>query len=130
MRASLAELMSRCDEDAFIRESLQRRSARVISELGKLQQPAEAVVLAPSTRLRHRPLATCHLVINGGRLDFAYPGGHHLIHPAVEDSVSFIARTPEFSVREIPGNIGDDIRIALVEKFVATGFLEVLEGRQ
>lgn len=103
---------------------MQRRSARVISELGKLKV-APPFALAPSTRLRHSPLAACHLGTNGGRLDFAYPGGHHLIHPGVEESVSFIARTPEFEIRNIPGAVGDDVRLALVEKFVSCGFLEL-----
>lgn len=125
VRASLAELTRRCEADAFVRESLQRRSARVISELGKLQAPSQTIALAPSTRLRHSPLATCHLGINGGRLDFAYPGGHQLIHPGVEECVSFIARTPEFCIREIPGAVGDEIRLALAEKFVSCGVLQI-----
>ena len=127
VRVALADLVSRCESDTFICESLQRRSARVISDLDKLRVRAAQSPLSASTRLRQTPTAASHVGPNGGRIDFAYPGGHHLIHPAVEECVSFIARTPEFRISEIPGAIGDDIRLALAEKFVACGFLEVAD---
>jgi len=128
IRAALATLVKQSDADTFIVEALQRRSSRVIGNLEKLTVPAVCLTLSPSTRLRHTPLGVSHLVSNSSRIDFAYPGGHHLIHRGVEESVNFIAATPEFSVRDIPGAIGEDVRMALVDKFVSTGFLEVVES--
>ncbi len=125
VRGSLAHLVKQCDADSFIAEALQRRSSRVIGSLEKLSPPADRSALSPSTRLRHNPLGISHIVSNSRWLDFAYPGGHHLIHRGVEECVSFIASTPEFCINDIPGPVGDDIRLALAGKFVDCGFLEI-----
>jgi hypothetical protein len=125
VRAGIASLMTHCGADAFIVEALQRRSARIIGGLDKLIPFPERVALSPTTRLRHNRLGVCHVVGNASRIDFAYPGGHHFIHRGVEQSVAFIAKTPEFCIQDIPGEIGDDVRIALAEKLVSSGFLEV-----
>ncbi|HEX3665778.1 MAG TPA: cupin domain-containing protein [Rhizomicrobium sp.] len=125
IRDALALLAKRCDADAFITEALQHRAARVIGNLDKLSPVAGRTELSPSTRLRQNPLGISHLVRNSSRIDFAYPGGHHLIHRGVEQSVTFIANTPEFCIKDIPGAVGDDIRLALAERFVSCGFLEV-----
>lgn len=125
IRAGIADLMTHCGTDAFIVESLQRRSARAIGSLDKLTPPTEHIALSPLTRLRHNRLGVCHTVASASRIDFAYPGGHHFIHRGVEQSVAFIAKTPEFCIRDIPGEIGEDVRMALAEKLVSSGFLQV-----
>jgi hypothetical protein len=72
-------------------------------------------------------LAISNLTAARGQIDFSHPGGHVYIHRGVEPSVVFIAKTPQFRVREIPpATIGDDIRVALVERLVSSGFLEVV----
>ncbi len=70
---------------------------------------------------------TAHLTATASTIDFAYPGGHLNIHRGAEPAVVFIARTPAFRVRDIPGELGDDVRLALVQRFVASGVLEVAE---
>jgi hypothetical protein len=125
VRSGLASLVAHCQADGFIADALQRRSSRIIGNLDKLAAPALRTTLSPSTRLRHSRLSVSHLTGNATRIDFAYPGGHHLIHRGVEQSVDFIANTPEFCIRDIPGAVGDDVRIALVDKFVTCGFLEI-----
>jgi hypothetical protein len=45
----------------------------------------------------------------------------------VESALLFIANTAEFRLKEIPGAMSDDMRVALAEKFVTCGFLEVIE---
>ena len=125
VRNGIVSLMTHCGTDAFIVDALQRRSARVIGGLEKLNPPAGRVALSPHTQLRHTPLGVCHIVGHGNRIDFAYPGGHQFIHKGVEQSVAFIANTPKFCIRDIPGEIGDDVRMALVDKLVSTGFLEI-----
>jgi hypothetical protein len=117
--------MKHSDADTFIADALQRRSSRVVGGLEKLNAPAARTQLSPSTRLRHNRLGISHLVSDNRRIDFAYPGGHHLIHRGVEECVTFIANAPEFFIRDIPGAVGDDIRLALAEKFVECGFLEI-----
>jgi hypothetical protein len=71
-------------------------------------------------------LAIAHLSGNERLIDFAYPGSHRYIHRGAEASVFFIAQTPEFNVHEVPGPIEDAVRLALVQEFVANGFLEVV----
>lgn len=126
IRSAVTRLMARCETDTFICDALQQRSARVIAGFNKLPAPAERTTLTPFTQLRHHGLGVSHMIVNATKIDFAYPGGHHYIHRGVEQSVAFIARTPEFRIRDIPGEIGDDVRIALAENFVSTGFLEVV----
>jgi hypothetical protein len=128
VRGALASLATHCQSDAFVGDALRRRASRAIGSLDKLVPPATRRPLSPESRVRHTPLAVCYRVANARTIDFAYPGGHHLIHRGVEESVNFIASTPEFSVRDIPGAIGEDVRMALVDKFVSTGFLEVVDN--
>jgi hypothetical protein len=125
IRGALASLTKQCNADSFVAESLQRRSSRAIGNLEKLNVPAARAGLSPSTRLRQSPLGVSHLASSANRIDFAYPGGHHLIHRGAEECVRFIANTPEFCIGEIPGMIGDDVRLALAERFVDCGFLEI-----
>jgi hypothetical protein len=69
-----------------------------------------------------------HLSTSQEKIDFGYPGGHIYIHKGAEECVRFIAATPMFRIRDVPGAVGDEIRFALIEKFLSTGFLEqVLE---
>ena len=125
VRDGVAFLATHCKIDAFVADALQRRSSRIIGNLVRLNAPAERVLLAPSTRMRHSHLGVCHLSGNASKIDFAYPGGHHYIHRGAEESIAFIAHTPEFCIRDIPGAIGDDVRTALVEELISSGFLEV-----
>jgi hypothetical protein len=121
----LAFVLAQIQKEGVVADAMQRRSSRFVSALPSLKKPTGDVTLSPATRMRHAPLATSHLYGNATTLDFAYPGGHHYIHRGAEQSVIFIARTPEFSIRDIPGEITNDVRIALVKKFLESGFLEV-----
>lgn len=127
IRQGLATLLQNSKADAFIADALQRRSSRAIAGLDKLREPVKHAPLSPATRLRHSATAVSHLSGNARTIDFAYPGGHHYIHRGAEQGVYFMAATPEFRIRDIPGNLGDEVRIALAEKLVASGFLEVVE---
>jgi hypothetical protein len=127
VRENLERLAAATRSDAFIADALQRRSARAVGDMRKLNKPAQTPALTPSTRLRHNPLAMAHLTGNAEKIDFAYPGGHQYVHRGVEQGLLFIANTPEFKVADIPGGFGDDVRLALANQFVSCGFLEVIE---
>ena len=71
-----------------------------------------------------RPLCIHHLSGNQAKIDFAYPGGHLYLHRGSEEAVRFIAQTERFRVCDIPGAIGDDVRLALAARFVESGILE------
>jgi hypothetical protein len=126
IRDGLARLMQLCGSDEFIAQALQRRSSRAIGELTKSNVPAIRPQISPSTRVRHSPSAIGHLLATREQIDFSHPGGHVYIHRGVELCAKYIAETPAFRVSDIPGQIGDDIRIALAEKFISNGFLEIV----
>jgi hypothetical protein len=127
IRDGLARLMHVCESEAFIAQAMQRRSSRAISDLKMPKKSEQRPKISARTLVRHDPLAISNLTAVRGQIDFSHPGGHIYIHLGVEPSVTFIADTPQFRVGEIPpATIGDDIRIALVEKFVSSGFLTVV----
>lgn len=128
IREALAKLQSVSRSDDFIAQSLQRRSSRAIADLEKLPAPQVAPALSPTSLLRQNPLVVSHLMANAQRIDLSHPGGHLYIHRGVEESVAFIVGNREFRVRDIPGDIGDDVRLALAQKFVGAGLLEVISG--
>jgi bifunctional lysine-specific demethylase and histidyl-hydroxylase MINA len=128
VREGIAALATRSNDDRFVSDALQHRASRTVSALDRLQTPVGHPALTISTRLRHNPRALSHIIADGTKLDLAYPGGHLLLPRDVESAVAFIAATPAFAVNDIPGTIDDDLRLALAEKFLASGFLEVAES--
>ncbi len=125
VREGVAGLAALSASDDFIAEAMQRRSSRVIAKLEKLPPAAYRPPISGEMRVRHSPLSMSHLSANAENIDFSHPGDHLYIHRGVEESVSFIAAKPDFRVREVPGDFGDDVRFALVAKFLDSGFLEV-----
>ncbi|MBW8815483.1 MAG: hypothetical protein JF588_18840 [Caulobacterales bacterium] len=108
---------------AFLASALHRRASRTIAALAPLPRPPNPPALSLDTWLRHADLAASHLIGNPEILDFAYPGGHLYIHRGAEAAVLFVAETPRFRVRDIPGGLPDDVRLALATRFVQVGFL-------
>ena len=126
VRQGVARLQSACQSDGFIVEALQLRSARAVGELNALAVQKGRPALSPNTLVRQAPMAICHLVASADLLEFSYPGGQLYIHKGAEPSVRFIAGTLEFRIGDIAGDIGDDVRLALAEKFLDCGFLQVV----
>ncbi len=126
VRDGLAALVTRCADDAFIASALQYRSSRAVGALDKLAAPGSRPVITAATRVRHNPRTFSHIMANETKIDLAYPGGHLYLPENVRESVAFIAATPEFAAGDIAGEIDDGMRVALVVKFVASGFLEVV----
>jgi hypothetical protein len=125
VRQGVERLFAICRSDSFIKEALEHRTSRMIGKLPKLPRPSSQPALTRESRVRHSPLATAHLIATPNNLDFSQPGGHTLVHLGAEESLRFIASTPEFSIADIPGEIGDDVRVALAASLVASGFLEL-----
>ncbi|MGC1303386.1 MAG: cupin domain-containing protein [Caulobacteraceae bacterium] len=126
IRQGVASLLAQCGSEDFISTAMQRRSSRTVAALDKLPSSAYRPQITGELMLRHSPRAMCHLMANSEKIDFSLPGEHLYIHRGVEESVKFISETPEFRVRDIPGGVADDIRFALVDKFLTSGFLEVV----
>lgn len=121
--AGAARLLDACRAPGFLEAALQLRSSRVIAKLDALRSSEPATAVDLDSVLSHGDTACCHLTANASRIDFSYPGGHLYIHRGAEESVVYIVNTPSFRVRDIPGEIDDAARIALVGKFLAVGFL-------
>jgi hypothetical protein len=123
-----ARLLAACQTSGFLAAALQRRSARVVGSLAALPTPDPVPNLDLDTPMVQRNTAFSHLTANLEKIDFTYPGGHVYIHLGAQESILYIVNTPRFRVRDIPGNIADDVRLSLALKFVEVGFLEVESG--
>ena len=108
----------------FISSALMRRASRVVGTLAPLDKIAEPRIEA-SSAIRHTPLAMCYLLATPTMIDFSQPGGHINIHRGVEPALRFISATPAFRVSDLPGDMGDDVRIALVGRLIGSGFLQL-----
>jgi ribosomal protein L16 Arg81 hydroxylase len=125
IREGLNALMSKIDDPKFITDALERRKCRMIKDLpqlpaGDLNPPLHLDSLVKQTR--H---SLSHHMVSGEVIDFRQPGETILLHAGAEDSLRFIADTPAFKISDIPGDMPDDMRLALVKRFIASGFLEV-----
>jgi bifunctional lysine-specific demethylase and histidyl-hydroxylase MINA len=122
--AAAGRLLEAVRTPAFLAAALQRRAARTVGDLDPLPRPTAPPALSLDSELVHAQGAFCHLSANTGTLDFAFPGGHLYIHRGAQDAVVFVADTPRFRVRDLPGGLADDVRLALCARFVEVGFLE------
>jgi mannose-6-phosphate isomerase-like protein (cupin superfamily) len=122
----VSRLLEQCRSEAFVRSALELRSSRMIGDLPALpKQTAPAKGLTGETRVRQAPLAISDVRLSFGSLDFTQPGGHVAVHPGVEPELRFIASTASFQVRDIPGQSSQEVKLALVSRLIASGFLEV-----
>ncbi|MES2058086.1 MAG: cupin domain-containing protein [Pseudomonadota bacterium] len=122
---AVALLLDRCRSDTFIATALQKRAARMVGALPALEKMATGAV-TPATIVEHAPYAINAMLATPGWIDWAQPGGHIHIHRGVEEGLRFMAETASFRVGDIPGDgIGDAVRVALAERFLASGFLRI-----
>jgi ribosomal protein L16 Arg81 hydroxylase len=118
-------LLAACGSQGFVAEALQRRSARTVGSLEALPRPETTPAINLGTVLVQRDTGFCHLTANAEKIDFSYPGGHLYIHRGAQESVVYIVNTSTFRIGDIPGHIGDDVRLSLAAKFLEVGFLDV-----
>lgn len=124
MVQGLEGLLAQCRSPGFVASALQRRSSRFIGDLPKLPPSERPALLAAETVLAHAEGATSMMLATPELIDFAQPGAHLHVHRAAEGALRFIAATPSFRVRDVPG-LADELRDALVERLLASGFLRV-----
>lgn len=120
---AIERLRAACRAPGFMAAALQHRSTRTVASLAALPAPESAPAIATDTELMHTEMAMCHLTAGPGRIDLSYPGGHLYLHRGAEQSILFMVNTPRFRVSDIPGDIGDDVRLSLAAKLVGIGFL-------
>jgi hypothetical protein len=122
-------LLAACRTPGFLASALQARSGRAIAALPALSAAADAPALTLDTELVQNELAFCHLTASPDRIDVSYPGGHLYVHRGAQSCVEFIVNAQRFRVRDIPGEVGDDIRLSLATRFVEVGFLRLADSR-
>lgn len=125
IRSALGRLDESCRSTGFVAEALDHRMSRTVAELPSLSGTMPARSVTAESMVRHTPLAIAHVRETKGVVDFSQPGGHVPMHIGAADGVRFVAETLAFRVGELPGEIGDDVRIALVTRLIGSGFLEV-----
>ena len=123
---SAAALLAACQTPGFLDSALHWRSGRIIATLRALPEPTSAAVIDLDTELQQNELAFCHLTASPESIDVSYPGGHLYIHRGAQPAIEFIVNAGRFRVRDIPGEIGNDVRLSLAERFVQIGFLQLL----
>lgn len=121
----VARLLEACKAPGFLESALQLRSGRAVAALSALPQSTPDTPITLDTAMTQKNLAYCHLTATPDKIDFSYPGGHLYIHRGAQESLVYMINTAAFKVRDIPGQIGDDVRLSLAEKLREVGFLEV-----
>ncbi|WP_417449091.1 JmjC domain-containing protein [Kordiimonas sp.] len=121
--AGIDALQKRSKSAEFIRDALLLRHARMVLDLPKLPKAQSETVITRESKVKHNPLSIARLSVTSDILDFRHPGEQLLVHLSVEGCLRFIKDTAEFRVADIPGDVGDDIRIALVQRLMGSGFL-------
>jgi hypothetical protein len=124
-----AALLAACRTQGFVGSALQARSGRAIAALTTLPPADTAPPLTLDSELVQNELAFCHLTASPDRIDVSYPGGHLYVHRGVQPCVEYIVNAQRFRVRNIPGEVGDDIRLSLAARFVEVGFLRLADSR-
>lgn len=122
---AVARLLDACKTPGFLESALQRRSGRAVAALGALPQSQQDTPITLDTVMVQKDLAYCHLTANPDKIDFSYPGGHLYIHRGAQESLVYMVNAAAFKVRDIPGQIDDEVRLSLAEKLRDIGFLEV-----
>jgi len=114
-----------CKTAGFLASALQTRSSRAIAALQALPAPQAPPDIELDTELVQSETAFCQLTGSPERIDVSYPGGHLYIHRGAQQGLEHIVNTPRFRVRDIPGDIGDDIRLSLARRFLEIGYLRL-----
>jgi|HubBroStandDraft_6_1064221.scaffolds.fasta_scaffold294664_2 hypothetical protein len=119
-----AQLANACRTPGFLASALLWRSSRTIAALAPLRA-ASVPDLDLDTELRQGELAFCHLTASPERIDISYPGGHLYVHRGAQPCIEFIVNTSRFRVRDIPGEVSDEVRLSLAGQFVQIGLLKL-----
>jgi hypothetical protein len=108
----------------FLQTSLRKRSGRALRGM----DPLPAVPLREigvDTRLKRNESALYVLVPGERVVELNYPGGKIYVHRGVEAALIFMLEQPAFRVRDVPGNLPADVLVALANKLLAIGQLEI-----
>lgn len=120
---ALAVLAEQWRAPGFLPQAEEKRRSRFVGNLPALPKVA-GIAITPDTRVRHTPLALLHLLPRGDVIDVALPGGHVFVNAAAHAALSYIATASAFRIADLP-DLPPDVAVALVERLMAGGVLEV-----
>lgn len=89
---------------------------------GTLFSSDDAPQIDAGTTLERRPGVVFRLVRDGETTGLVSSRGSLSMPPPFAPALSFIARTPRFSVGEIPGGLSDRSKFVLARRLIADGF--------
>ncbi|MBU3020591.1 cupin domain-containing protein [Aestuariibacter sp. A3R04] len=121
----LQTLLTACQDKAFIDMALQRRRAKMILDLPKLSVSQPVPVVSLHSKVKHNPMAMSECISTENIVDFTQPGEQILVHLGAKESLDFIRNTRAFCIADVPGAIDNQVRVALVQRLVNSGFLQV-----
>jgi hypothetical protein len=123
---AVERLRSACRTPGFLASAMQRRSARAVASLEALPAAKTTPRIDVDTVLTQSNTAFCHLSASAEKIDFSYPGGHLYVHRGAEQDLLYMVNTATFRVRDVPGQLAEEVRVALATSLVQIGFLQVV----
>lgn len=128
---TLAELLQgvvdRVDAGAVVERLLERTLLHVAPSLeGHLLDTEDERSLTTDTRLRCRPGTRWLLDGAGDRIVLRFHGKAVAFPAYVEPDLRFMAQTPGFSARQLPGELDMPSRILMIRRLVVEGFLTIV----
>jgi hypothetical protein len=127
---AVERLRSACRTPGFLASAMQRRSARAVASLEALPAAKTTPRIDVDTLLTQSNAAFCHVSASAEQIDFSYPGGHLYIHRGAEKDLLYMVNTATFRVRDVPGQLADEVRVALATSLVQIGFLQVVPANR
>lgn len=108
----------------FLHAALRKRSGRAIRGMSPLAaEPHPKIGL--DTLLKQNGSALCVLVAGERVVELNYPGDKLYIHRGVEEALTFMIEQPVFRLANVPGDLPADVLIALADKLLGIGQLEL-----
>lgn len=127
IRQGIEKLRHICQSDLFLQDALQFRQLRMVENLAKLpaeQSGQNQLPLSLHDKVHHHPLAIAAMLSNEKITDLRFPGKQTLIHKGAEAAVCFMQNNTEFTPAQLPGELSDEVKLALVNKWLYDGFLQ------
>lgn len=124
MLEAMKRLLDSASSAEFLRGALRKRAGRAIRGMEPLpvrRHPA----IGPETRLKQAESALCVLIPGERVIELNYPGGKIYIHRGVQEALTFMVEQPVFRVSDAPGGLPPEVLIALADKLLGIGLLEV-----
>jgi len=126
------EILQRLIDTVDVEDLIQRRYQHFVTDRNldarnRFKDLAELNKLNLDTVARKRPSSLYFITRDEQSITIEFSGNKVPILPFLEPALDFLLGDDPFAVRDIKGFLSDKGRLELVEKFIQTGFLEIVE---